>query len=74
MALGDQMCSLLEADIVTNHKHSLDRGRVIGQSLAQQLATINNSMVHQHGAVSDDPGNIAMLQVASKSPGQGMNQ
>lgn len=73
MALPDTVCGYLETNIVLNHKESLDLSRMANTVLVAQLATINNSMIHQHGATSDDPGNIAMLQTAANAPRQGMN-
>lgn len=58
---------------VQNHQQGMANIAVAGQNAAQGLTVVNTSLIHQQGSVSDDPGLIAALQTASRTPVQGSN-
>jgi hypothetical protein len=58
---------------VQAHTQGMANISMAGQNLAQGLGVVNTSLIHQQGAVSDDPGLIAALQTASRVPIQGAN-
>lgn len=71
MPLDPETSGLLDADIVMNHKQRSGRAALLHQALSGQLMAISNNLVHQHGAVSDDAGQIAMLQLSAGAPRAG---
>jgi hypothetical protein len=68
-AIGDQLS--------TNALVSAQQGAALtalaDRNLTQGLGVVNTSLIHQQGAVSDDPGLVASLQTASRAPVQGSN-
>lgn len=64
---------LLAQASVQGHHQGMANIAMAGQNAAQGLTVVNTSLIHQQGAVSDDPGLIAALQTASRAPRQGAN-
>jgi hypothetical protein len=63
----------LALSAVTNAQQGMALTNMADRNLTQGLGVINNSLIHQQGATTDDPGLIASLQTASRAPVQGAN-
>lgn len=72
MEIDAQTLIFLGTKFALNHKEALMATNIAFLSAAQQLATIQNTLVQSHGGTGDDPALLALFQNASRSPGQGM--
>lgn len=55
------------------HQQGIGLTAALDRNATQGLTVVNTSLIHQQGSVSDDPGLIASLQTASRTPVQGSN-
>lgn len=67
------MAGLFNGSLMSSHQQGAALTTMIDRNLSQGLGVVNTSLIHQQGAVSDDPGLIAALQTASRAPIQGSN-
>lgn len=73
MPMDPAISDALNAQLLANAQQGSQLNSMIDRNLTQGLGVINSSLIHQQGAVSDDPGLIASLQTASRVPVQGAN-
>ena len=64
---------IFSSSISSAHQQGMALTAMADRNLTQGLGVVNSSLIHQQGAVSDDPGLIAALQTASRVPVQGSN-
>lgn len=67
--IADQLSTLT----IVSAQQGTQLNNLIDRNLTQGLGVVNTSLIHQQGAVSDDPGLVASLQTASRTPVQGSN-
>lgn len=64
---------LFAGTLASQHQQGVGLTQMADRNLTQGLGVVNSSLIHQQGAVSDDPGLISALQTASRVPVQGSN-
>lgn len=64
---------VLQGGLASSHTQGIGLTAMADRNASQGLTVIQNSLIHQQGSVSDDPGLIAALQTASRVPIQGAN-
>lgn len=73
MAFDPAIADQLSALTLVSAQQGMALTNMIDRNLSQGLGVVNTSLIHQQGAVSDDPGLISSLQTASRVPVQGSN-
>jgi len=71
MAFDPEVGNQLTQLTIAGAQHSAGLIRMADLNLTQGLGVVNTSLIHQQGAVSDDPGLFGALQTASRVPTQG---
>ncbi len=68
------MAGLFNGSLMSLHQQGMGLTTMIDRNLSQGLGVVNTALIQAQGSVSDDPGLIAALQTASRSPIQGSNE
>lgn len=71
MGLDPEISDLLKTQIVTNANQGGQRCNIAGENAMQGLTVIQNTVIQAQASNSDDPGLIAALATAARTPQSG---
>jgi hypothetical protein len=71
--MNPTVAELFVGALMSSHQQGVALTNMADRNATQGLTVVNTSLIHQQGAVSDDPGLISALQTASRVPVQGSN-